>query len=46
MLQKSSKHPPVDLFSSAGRHLDERRQSQLSDPNRWHIPFTNTYSVK
>ena len=39
MFRKSPKHPQIDLFSSAGQHLDERRQSQLSDPNRWHNSF-------
>jgi hypothetical protein len=39
MFIKSPKHPRIDLLSSTGRHLDDRRQRQLSDPNRWHNSF-------
>ncbi|MEX0769977.1 MAG: transposase [Balneolaceae bacterium] len=39
MFRKSPKHPQIDLLSSAGQHLDERRQRQLRDPDRWHNSF-------
>jgi len=39
MFKTSPKHPQIDLLSSAGQHLDERRQRQLSAPNRWHNSF-------
>ena len=39
MFRTSPKHPQIDLLSSAGQHLDERRQRQLRDPNRWHNSF-------
>ncbi|MDZ7719339.1 MAG: transposase [Balneolaceae bacterium] len=39
MFRKSPKHPQIDLLSSAGQHLDERRQRQLRDPHRWHNSF-------
>lgn len=39
MFRTSPKHPQIDLLSSAGQHLDERRQRQLNDPNRWHNSF-------
>ncbi|MCC5905287.1 MAG: transposase [Balneolaceae bacterium] len=39
MFKTSPEHPQIDLLSSAGQHLDERRQRQLQDPNRWHNSF-------
>ena len=39
MFRTSPKHPQIDLLSSVGQHLDERRQRQLGDPNRWHNSF-------
>ena len=39
MFRTSPKHPQIDLLSSAGQHLDERRRGQLTDPNRWHNSF-------
>lgn len=39
MFRASPKHPQIDLLSSAGQHLDDRRQRQLNDPNRWHNSF-------
>ena len=39
MFKTSPKHPQIDLLSSADQHLDERRQRQLNDPNRWHNSF-------
>lgn len=39
MFRTSPKHPQIDLLSSAGQHLDERRRGQLDDPNRWHNSF-------
>lgn len=39
MFRKSPEHPQIDLLSSAGQHLDKRRQRQLGDPNHWHNSF-------
>jgi len=39
MFKTSPKYPQIDLLSSADQHLDERRQRQLNDPNRWHNSF-------
>jgi len=46
MFQKSPKYPQVDLFFSAGRHLDERRRASLAILIDGIIPSTSTYSVK